>query len=100
MKIQSVEEIIKPLYQKKQFFREKFGVTKMGIFGSFAKGTQTESSDIDILFEVENDKKSLHNFLELKRLLEQEFNRNVDLGFEHTLHPVILEKIKNEIKYV
>ena len=92
MKVQTVKEIIEPLQQKKQFFREKFGVLKMGVFGSFARGTQKASSDIDIIIEVEGSKKNLHNFLALKRLLENEFDRRVDLGFQHTLNPIILER--------
>lgn len=43
---------------------------------------------------MEKGKKNLHNFLQLKRVLEDEFNRSVDLGFEHTLKPVVREKLK------
>ncbi len=100
MKVTTLKDIIDPLRAKKQFFHEKFGVTRMGVFGSFTQGKHTSSSDIDIVIEMEKGKKNLHNFLQLKRLLEDEFNRSVDLGFEHTLKPIVREKIKGKITYV
>lgn len=100
MKKTTLEDIIAPLRAKKQFFHEAFGVTKIGIFGSFAQGKPTSSSDIDIVIEMEKSKKNIHNFLQLKRLLELELNRSVDLGFEHTLKPMVRDKIKGKIIYV
>ncbi len=100
MKTLTIEDIIVPLQEKKQFLSDNFGVREIGIFGSFAKGTQTVSSDIDIVVELEKGKKTLHNFLALKRLLENEFERSVDLGFTHTLKSVVYEKIKENITYV
>ena len=100
MKVTTLEDILEPLLKKKQFFYEKFGVTRMGVFGSFTLGTQKDTSDIDIVVEMEKEKKTLHNFLKLKRLLESEFERSVDLGFEHTLKPVVREKLKGKITYV
>ena len=98
--MKTLEDILEPLLQKKQFFYENFGVTRMGVFGSFTQGVQKDTSDIDIVVEIEKEKKNLHNFLELKRLLEREFERPVDLGFEHTLKPCVREKIKGKITYV
>lgn len=100
MKATIIEDIIAPLQNKKKLFYEDFGVTRMGVFGSFANGEQTALSDIDIVIEMEKEKKNLHNFLKLKRLLENEFGRPVDLGFEHTLKPAVKEKIKGKIIYV
>jgi predicted nucleotidyltransferase len=100
MEINNLDDIIRPLQAKKQFFRDTFGVLQMGIFGSFAQGVQIKSSDIDIVIEMEKSKKNLSNFLALKRVLEKEFDRPVDLGFEHTLKPVVRENIKDKIIYV
>ena len=100
MKVKTLEDIIEPLLKKKQFFYENFGVTRMGVFGSFIQGSQKDESDIDIIVEMEKGKKNLHNFLQLKRLLESEFGRSVDLGFEHTLKPIVRAKLKGKITYV
>ncbi len=98
--ISSVEEIVAHLKSIKDLLHERFGVTRMGIFGSFVRNEQTGSSDIDIVVEVEQNKKNIHSFLQLKRFLENELSRNVDLGFEHTLKPVVRENIKENIIYV
>ena len=96
----SIDEIIAYLRKNRKYFHDRFGVTSMGIFGSFIRGEQTSSSDIDIIIEMEKTKKSIHSFLQLKRFIEKEIERKVDLGFEHSLKPAIREKIKEQIIYV
>jgi hypothetical protein len=100
MEISSKEEIVAYLKSNKSFFYDKFGVTRMGIFGSFVRGEQTRSSDIDIIVEIEEGRKNLHIFLQLKRFLEKELEKKVDLGFEHSLKPIVRDKIKGQIIYV
>jgi len=84
----------------KRYLYDNFGVTRIGIFGSFARGENNFSSDLDIIVEMERDKKNIHSFLQLKRYLEKETARKVDLGFEHSLKPIVKEKLKNQIIYV
>ena len=72
----------------------------MGVFGSFARGGQTSKSDIDLVVEFEKSKKNIHTFLQLRRLLEKELSRKVDLGFENSLKSVVRENIKGKIIYV
>jgi len=100
MEISSKEEIVAYLKSNKSFFYDKFGVTRMGIFGSFVRGEQTRSSDIDIIVEIEEGRKNIHIFLQLKRFLEKELEKKVDLGFEHSLKPIVRDKIKGQIIYV
>jgi len=100
MEISSRQEMVAYLKNNKRLFYEKFGVTRMGIFGSFAREEQTRSSDIDMVVEIEKDRKNIHSFLQLKRFLEKELARTIDLGFEHSLKPVVREKIKGQIIYV
>ena len=100
MEISSRQEMVAYLKNNKRLFYEKFGVTRMGIFGSFVREEQTRSSDIDMVVEIEKDRKNIHSFLQLKRFLEKELARTIDLGFEHSLKPVVREKIKEQIIYV
>jgi uncharacterized protein len=100
MEISSVDEIIKYLSDNKILLNKRFGVSRIGIFGSFAKRRQTASSDIDLVVELEQEKKNIHYFLQLRRFLQKELTRNIDLGFEHTLKPAIKEKIKDEVIYI
>lgn len=99
MEISSKEEIVAYLKDNKGFFYDKFGVTRIGIFGSFTRDEQTQSSDIDMVVEIEKSRKSIHSFLQLKRFLEKQLGRRIDLGFEHSLKPIIREKIKGQIIY-
>jgi len=48
---------------------EKYGIVKIGIFGSMARGDFNENSDVDVL--VEFDKTTLHNYMGLKIYLEK-----------------------------
>jgi predicted nucleotidyltransferase len=100
MKISSKEEIVEYLKRNKGFLYDKYGVTRMGIFGSFIRDEQTRSSDIDMVVEIEKSRKNIHSFLQLKRFLEKELARKIDLGFEHSLKPMVREKIKGQIIYV
>ncbi len=100
MEISSTHEIVAYLRDKKGFLFDKYGVTRMGIFGSFIQGDQTITSDIDMVVEFEKSKKNIHSFLQLKRFLEKELSRKVDLGFEHSLKPIVRENIKERIIYV
>jgi len=88
------------LAQHKNDFSQKYGVTKIGLFGSYAREDFKEGSDIDIAIEMENDKKSLNTFFSLKRELEEAFNLKVDLGIESSLKAIPKEKIMKEIVYV
>ena len=100
MEISTIGELVAYLRDKKAFFHERFGVTRMGVFGSFAQSGQTIESDIDLVVEFEKSQKNIHTFLQLKRLLEKELSRKVDLGFEHSLKPIVRENIEGKISYV
>ena len=96
----SLNKMVAYLRSKKKFLYESYGVTSMGIFGSYAKDRQTITSDIDMVVDFEKSRKNIHSFLQLKRFLESELSRKVDMGFEHTLKPIAREDIKEKIIYV
>ena len=78
---------------------KRFGITKLGIFGSVARRENTEDSDIDIVVEVE--KPSLSLMCELKEALNSLFNCDVDLvRFRSTLRPLFKSNILNDVVYV
>ena len=98
--VSTIDELVAYLREKKAFFHERFGVTRIGIFGSFTQGGQDGESDIDLLVGFEKSKKNIHTFFQLKRLLEKELSRNIDLGLEHSLKPIVRENIKGKVIYV
>ena len=66
MKPLSKEEILQFLGANKKLLQDTFGVIRIGIFGSFAQDRQTPDSDIDIIVELQKDKKNIHTFFHLK----------------------------------
>ncbi|WP_196799795.1 nucleotidyltransferase family protein [Desulfurobacterium sp.] len=73
---------------------------KIGIFGSFVRNEQTNSSDIDVLVEFEKGHKDFFNYMGLKYYLESLFKREVDLVIETAVKPQLRKRILNEVVYV
>ena len=71
--------IQRDLGKLKPYLREKYGVKKIGVFGSYARGEEKESSDIDILIELE--KPIGWEFFYLKDYLEKKLGRESRSGY-------------------
>ncbi len=93
-------QVIDYLSQNKEYFRNKHGIIKIGLMGSYARDEEQEQSDIDIVIEIEKRKKNIHTFFAFKRELEEAFGKKVDLGIESSLKPIVRERIQQEIIYV
>ena len=74
---------------------QRYGVKRVGLFGSCTRGQIGEDSDIDILVEIERDI-SLLDFVGIKLELEEALARKVDLVEYSTLKPIIKDKILQE----
>lgn len=72
---------------------------KIGIFGSYARGENTEESDIDILYE-DRGKTTLFDHITMIESLKKHLNRDVDLVTSKALHPMLENKILNDIKVI
>ncbi len=94
-------EIIDFIRQNKSYLKKHFHITKIGVFGSFARNEHTEDSDIDIIIELE---KETQNIFELKNELRaffiNKFGRNVDIAREKYLKPYVKNQIIAETVYV
>lgn len=91
-----LEEIFN-LIEKHQLEIKKFGVQKLGIFGSIARGDASPDSDIDFLVELENE--TFRAYMGLKFYLEDLIGRKVDLVLPDTIKPSLRDSIMNEVKY-
>jgi hypothetical protein len=80
--------------------RSQFGVTRIGIFGSFARGEQTRKSDIDIIVDFAEGYATLKNFVGLADRLEALFRRNVDLITVEGVDKYIRPRIEDEVIWV
>jgi uncharacterized protein len=75
------------------------GVKSLAIFGSVARGDETENSDIDILVEFDRPV-SLFEFIRLKYYLEELTGSRIDLVTPDALHPALRDSILSEAIYV
>jgi predicted nucleotidyltransferase len=78
---------------------ERFGVAKIGIFGSFSRGEERPDSDIDVLVTFQKDRKTFDNFMGTKFYLEDLFKRKVDLVTDAALKPLIRDPILQDVVY-
>jgi len=90
------DEILKKLEEHREKIRG-FGVRRLGIFGSYARGEQTEGSDMDFLVEFE--KKTFNNYMDLKFFLEDLFRCRVDLVISDAVKPRLRKPIFEETVY-
>lgn len=76
-------------------------VQKAWIFGSYARGEQTDSSDIDILVVFDEEAKvSLFRYAHIVNELEDLLNKNVDLVVDGTLLPFAVKSAENDKKLI
>lgn len=75
---------------------ERYRVKSLGIFGSYVRGEQKRSSDMDILVEFERPP-DLIKFMDLEEHLANELGVKVDLVPRRALRGEIGERILNEV---
>jgi uncharacterized protein len=90
------DEVLEMLEANRETIR-RFGVRRLGIFGSYARGEQNETSDMDFL--VEFDEKTFNNYMDLKFFLEKLFGRSVDLVIADAVKPRLRKPIFEETVY-
>ena len=80
-------------------FSLKYGLIRIGIFGSVARRENTDDSDIDIVVDLE--KPTMAVMYDLRENLKKLFGCNVDLvRFRESLRPMLKNNILNETIYV
>lgn len=73
----SREDVLSFLHTEMPKLQRDYGITKMALFGSFAHGTPTETSDVDLL--IESSQSLGFKFFELSDFLENGLGRRIDL---------------------
>ena len=95
--IQGIRDIIK---SEKVNFR-KLGIVRVGIFGSYIRGEATESSDVDILIELNRDSElTLFSLIELEQRLSERFDAKADIVLKRDLKKFIGKQVESEVSYV
>ncbi len=85
-----LKDILDILKDNKKMLSEKYGVTDIAVFGSYARNEHKGKSDIDIFVELKPAFRTFDNFMDLKFYLQKITSKKIDL--------VIKESIRKEIK--
>ena len=97
-KILQKEEVLNRLKKCKKPLKKKYGVTKIGIFGSVARGEASNLSDVDIVLEMEQP--HLFKMVHIKNELEELLCLNVDLvRYRKSMNPFLKKRIDRDACY-
>ena len=80
-------------------FRDRFGISRIGVFGSFVFGEQTPDSDVDLLFDFSNRPRGF-TYIEIGEFAEKVLGRTVDYTQAHLLRERLRNRVLSEVVYV
>lgn len=97
--VQNKKELIERILanQEKIF---SFGITRLGIFGSFVRDEPKDTSDVDFFAEIKFEYKTLRNLSALYEYLENLTGRKVEIVTPQSLNKFIGKYILQEVEYV
>jgi len=79
--------------------QEKYDIIKIGLFGSAARESMIEESDIDVVVEL--GKPDLFNLIGIKQDLEEQLHRSVDIvRYRGKMNAFLKRRIDKEAVYV
>lgn len=94
----NLAEIISKLKGSKPLLVQKYGISKIGVFGSYAREEHCAESDVDILVEFSTPIGL--KFVTLANELESILNEKVDLVSSRGLKPSYKKIVEQDLKYV
>ena len=90
-------ELLHYLQDRYTFFKNRYGVEEIGIFGSYARDEAKEDSDIDIFVKMQP--KLLH-MIAIKQLIEEELHKKVDIvRLRDNMNPYLKKRILKDGVY-
>jgi len=93
------DEILRALAQFRDRRAKEFGITRIGIFGSLARGEATDASDVDVVVELERP--DLLLLVGIKQELEELLQRPVDVvRYRERMNPFLKKRILRDAVYV
>ncbi|MCU4137954.1 MAG: putative nucleotidyltransferase MJ0435 [Thermodesulfobacteria bacterium] len=92
-------KILNELRKYKPVLEKKYGIVRLGIFGSVARGDIKNSSDIDIVVEIKNTDPFI--LLDIKEELSKLLGCKVDLiRLRKNINKILKKRIEKEVIYV
>lgn len=93
------KQLFDQLIQQRNYLNS-FGVTKLGVFGSFVTNKINNESDIDFLVEFDPSKKTYKNFLAISNFLEENTGRKEEIVTQKSLNKYLAPHILAQTEYV
>jgi len=87
------------LRQAEPELKKRFGVAKIGIFGSYIRGEERSDSDVDVLVLFRKGEETFDNYMDCKFYLEDLFGHNVDLVMKGAIKKRLKPYIIGEVVY-
>lgn len=97
--MKTFEEVKQILIQVKPRLQQAYQVTELGIFGSYARQEQSETSDVDVLIDYDQAP-TLFKLVELREDLSEVLGMKVDVVTKNGLKPRTRERVLSEVVYL
>ncbi|HSM57850.1 MAG TPA: nucleotidyltransferase family protein [Candidatus Sulfomarinibacteraceae bacterium] len=95
--MKTLAEIRKLLEEQKPFLVQRYGVSEIGVFGSYVRGEQRPDSDVDVLIELEDPPRiDLFDLVGLEAHLSEVLGLEVDVALKGNLRKRIGKRILDE----
>ena len=88
--------VLKLIDERRDELRERFGASRLALFGSAARDEMREDSDIDVLVEFDGPA-TFDGYVALKDYLEELFGAKVDLATEAMIKPRLRRHIEKDL---
>jgi uncharacterized protein len=93
------DDIILSLRRFKEINQQKYNIIRIGLFGSAARESMSEQSDIDVVVELETQ--DLFDLIGIKLDLEEQLNQEVDIvSYRKKMNEFLKCRIDKEAVYV
>lgn len=92
MTLQDIQQKTIPIFQQ-------YGITYAALFGSFARGEETEKSDIDLMVKL-GKPMGMFKYMELIEGLESSLNRKIDIVTDKSINKHIKPYILPDLKTI
>ena len=93
------KNLIKKIKMDITNLKKNYGIKKIGVFGSYARGEETRESDVDILVEF-HETPDLFKFFSLEEYLEKLLNKKIDMVRPQGLKAKIKDNVLSEVIYL
>lgn len=94
------DEVLSILKRESHDLKERFGVIKVGLFGSVVRNEAGDSSDLDLLIELDPESVTYKKYLDLEAYLQSLFPRKIEIVTTEGVSPYILPYISREVVWV